>query len=348
MKVLVVHPGPSFSVADVHNGLVKGLKANGVEVGALGLGNRLDFFAQAEIRTKTGYVKALSDEQAIEMAARDIEVACYEFWPDVIVIVSGFFIPPKLWGILKRRPHHVVYWATESPYEDDRQGRPAQYADTVVLNDPTNLEMFRRDVNANTHYFPHSYDPDVHHAGPGKPEMQSDFAFIGTGFPSRIEWFERVDWSGIDARIGGNWTDLPESSPIYPLMFTDPSECMDNTQTADAYRSTKIGLNLYRKEHSEGAHADGWAMGPREVELAACGTFFFREPRPEGDELFPHLPLVTGPEEFGDLARWWLKHDDKRTELASAARAAIADRTFQNSAARLLGIVERAGRKIAA
>lgn len=32
--------------------------------------------------------------------------------------------------------------------------------------------------------------------------------------------------------------------------------------------------------------------------LAACGTFFARDPRPEGDELFPMLPTFTDPGEF--------------------------------------------------
>jgi spore maturation protein CgeB len=120
---------------------------------------------------------------------------------------------------------------------------------------------------------------------------------------------------------------------------------MDNTVTADLYRSAKVSANIYRKEHSDDATADGWAMGPREVELAACGTFFMRESRPEGDALFPHHPIFGSPAEFGDLLRWWLARPELRESAASAAQAAIADRTFSNSAARLLRLVEAAGAK---
>ena len=42
MKVLLVHPGASFSVSDVYDGLRKGLVANGAEVGIVNLGDRLD------------------------------------------------------------------------------------------------------------------------------------------------------------------------------------------------------------------------------------------------------------------------------------------------------------------
>lgn len=346
MKVLVVHPGVDFSVSDVYNGLVKGLRANGCEVGVLNLNDRIQLYTRAEIKGDDGeYRKAVSEDAAMSMAALGIEAACYRQWPDVVIIVSGFYIPPTLWGVLAMRPHHVVYWCTESPYEDDRQGRPARYADTVVLNDPTNLGQFRTDVNPNTHYFPHSYDPDLHKPGPSVPDFASDFAFVGTGFPSRIEWLERVDWSGINAKLGGNWQQVADDSPLIPLLMHGKRLCMDNDITADVYRSTKASMNLYRKEHSDDAHADGWAMGPREVELAACGTFFFRETRGEGDALFPMLPMIDTPEEFGDQLRWWLAHDTEREAAALAARAAIADRTFTNTAARLLRTIESAPRK---
>lgn len=349
MRVLIVHPGPNFSVSDVFDGLAKGLRQNGCEVAMFNLDDRLEFYSRAHIKQDDEtFVQAFSQDAAATMASVGLEAACYRFWPDVIVVVSGFFIPPAVWGILARRPHHVVYWATESPYEDDRQARPGRYADTVILNDPTNLDSYREQINTNTHYLPHSYDPDKHHPGPGDPDLACDFGFVGTGFQSRIDFFERVDWDGIHALFGGNWRQTDKRSVIRSRLAHGVKQCMNNDTTADLYRSCKVSANLYRKEHSEQANADGWAMGPREVELAACGTFFLREPRPEGDELFPFLPTFTEPDEFSELVRWYVKHDTAREMHAERAREAIADRTFKNHAAELLRIVERAGTKIAA
>lgn len=347
MRVLLAHPGPAFSVADVYNGLHKGLLANGCQVGTYNLDERLEFYTRAHVRQDDGtYTKAFDDQAAVELAAIGLENICYEWWPDVVVIVSGFFIPPRLWDVFRHRPHHVVYYCTESPYEDDRQANGARYADTVILNDPTNLDWFRGEVNKRTFYMPHSYDPDVHHPGSGAPTC--DFAFVGTGFPSRIAWLERVDWSGIDVKLGGHWKGLTDDSPLARFVVHDRAECMDNTDAADLYRSARASANLYRKETSEGGTADGWAMGPREVELAACGTFFFREPRGEGDTLFPLLPHLPSVDEFGDHLRWWLSHDRQRQRAIDGARMAILDRTFKNSAARLLELIESAGRIIAA
>jgi spore maturation protein CgeB len=336
-------------VADVYNGLIKGLRECGCDVGILNLDDRIEYYSRAEVPRPDGtYTQALELRAAMEMAAQGIEVSCYEWWPDVVIVVSGFFVPPKVWRVLSMRPHHVVYWCTESPYEDDKQAEPARFADTVVLNDPTNLEQFQDEVNANTHYFPHSYDPAIHHPGPVTPVFRSDFAFVGTGFPSRIDWLNQVDFTGINAKLAGNWQALDDDSPLLPMLIHGKDQCMDNKVTANVYRSTKVSLNLYRKEHSEDAHANGWAMGPREVELAACGTFFIREPRGEGDTVFPMLPIVASPAEFNEQLRWWLSHDKQREQAAESARASIVDRTFKNTAARLLRLVEASRRQVAA
>jgi hypothetical protein len=82
-------------------------------------------------------------------------------------------------------------------------------------------------------------------------------------------------------------------------------------------------------------------MGPREVELAALGVAFLRDPRGEGDELLPMLPTFDGPDDFADKLRWWLSHDRERDEAALKAQAAVADRTFANHAAQLLRLLER-------
>lgn len=341
MRVLLVHPGPDFSVADVHDGLAAGLRANGCEVGVVNLNDRLSFYCGAHLERDGGFIPALEYNAAVRMAAKGIEVACYEFWPDVIVIVSGFFVPPEVWGVLARRPHHKVLWCTESPYEDDKQATPAAYADTVILNDPTNLTALRM-VNPRTWYLPHSYDPGRHHPGDPDPALACDFAFVGTGFPSRIEFFEQVDWTGIDARFAGNWEGVTAESPLAGLVARRANWCMDNGDAADLYRSARVTANLYRKETTEGGTADGWAIGPREVELAACGSFFMREPRAEGDALFPGLPTFTTPADFQTQLRWWLDHPTQRTSAAAHARAAIAKRTFEATAAQLLSLVDGA------
>lgn len=328
----MVHPGPEYSVSDVHRGWLKGLAAVGVEVREYNLHDRLNFFASAWHMTVDGeFVKALDKEQVVHVAAGGVKQACYDWWPDVVIVISGFFVNQHLIDVMRDRGHKVVCVMTESPYQDDHQLDQADRFDAVVLNDPTNLARFL-DVNPNSLYLPHCYDPDIHHPGPS--DFEADCAFVGTAFPSRVEFMQRVDWAGIDLALAGNWADVPDDLTRY--VVHDPDDCLPNERTADVYRGTLTSFNLYRTEAQRSELSDGWAMGPREVELAACGTWFARQSRPEGDDLFPMLPLFETPEELGDQIRWALAHPDERHNAAERARAAVMDRTFDVNAKRLL------------
>ena len=101
----------------------------------------------------------------------------------------------------------------------------------------------------------------------------------------------------------------------------------------------QVSANLYRAEAQDGCDAEGWAMGPREVEPAACGTFYLTEERGENREVLPMVPTFDCPEELGDKIRWWLAHPEARDKVTREAQEATADRTFANHAARLLQLI---------
>lgn len=334
MRALLVEPGPHFSVADVARGWDSGLTACGVQVAKLNLGDRMGFFTGAHLERNGKMVQAFETEAALHLAAEGIEAACYRWWPDVVIVVSGFFVPPLVYEAMRERGHTIVLIHTESPYEDDRQLARAGFAHVNVLNDPTNIEQFPD----RTVYLPHCYDPAIHRPAPADPDMVTEFFFCGTGYPSRVEFFEQVDWRGVHYAFGGNW---PHDSYLRDALVHDPAHCLDNTEAVRWYQSTLTSANLYRVEAEHDNHSQGWALGPREVELAATGTWFARQPRGEGDEVFPMLPTFTDPHELGELIRWAIHHPAERDYAARAARAAVADRTFQHNAAELLRLLDR-------
>lgn len=337
MRVLAVRPGPHFSVLDVHHGWVNALRSFGVVVEEFQLDDRLDFFSGALLERDGELRNAFDYESSVRLAAAGLKEVCYDFWPDAILVTSGFFIPPDFYKVFRDRGHKLVALFTESPYEDDKQIARAGLFDVVLINDPTNIDAFRTQ-NPQTFYVPHAHDPAVHRPGPGLPEFQCDLGFVGTGYPSREAFLTACDLDGLSVKIGGNWKHAGpwiRDRLVHPVEF-----CLDNPETVALYQSARSSLNLYRKEASADHLVDGWAMGPREVELAACGTFFLREPRGEGDEVFPFLPTITDPAEVRPLLDWWLAHDMERNEAVRLAHAAIADRTFANHAAQLLKLLQ--------
>lgn len=351
MRWLIVHPGPNFSVDDVYRGWAEALSGLGEQVMEYHLDDRLQFFdsalmpapgAMPDADGRALARKAMTREQATENAADGLMGACLRWWPDVVLVVSAFFIPEFYFEVMRARRFRIVMLFTESPYQDSEHLHMAKYADIALVNDPVNIERYREACPV-AEYVPHSYRPSVHYPAPAEAVRDIDLAFVGTGFPSRIRFFEDMSLDGLDVALGGLWPALAQDSPLRPLLLPheDGDGCMVNERTADLYRRAKAGINFYRREAEQGWDQQAYAIGPREVELAACGTFFLRDPRPESDELFPMLPAFDGPGDAGEKLRWWLAHDSARVKAAGMAREAIAGRTFGNAAKRLLTLLDK-------
>jgi hypothetical protein len=340
VRILLIDPGPAFSVRDVYTGWRDAFRQLGCQVAEFNLGDRCDFYTQVLYRRDGEVQRALDDEQALRLAMNGIKAACYEFWPDVVLVVSAFYIPKGIYDLLRSRRHKLGILHTEEPYEHDRQLERASWVDFNLINDPTNLDAFV-EVNPYTWYVPHAYDPAIHCPGPADPDLACDFAFVGTGYPSRMRFFETVDWRDWSVTFAGNWQWTAESSPLRRFLGHDLEACLPNHETVRLYRSCKASANLYRREAERPELSAGWAMGPREVELAATETFFLRESRREGDDILNMFPIIDDPAGFGETLGWWLARDDAREKAARAAREAIADRTFVNNARQLLQLIER-------
>ena len=54
-----------------------------------------------------------------------------------------------------------------------------------------------------------------------------DFAFVGTGYASRIAFMEAMDLAGLDVVLAGNWQQLAEHSPLHAHVAHDerPLDC---------------------------------------------------------------------------------------------------------------------------
>lgn len=340
MRWLAVHPGPAYSVHDTFVGWVEALRGLGEHVVEYPLGAALTFYDAALLEAGPGvFRKAFTAEQATEKAVDRLCGALWKVRPDVLFIVSGFFTDDQVLDLARRDGTRIVLLCTEEPYEHDRHLKLAPHVDLILADDPTNLEALQ--AAARAVYMPKAFRPAVHHPGPADPLLACDFSFVGTGYPSRIQYLEAMDLDGIDVLLAGNWTRLEEASPLRQYITGDLEDCLDNEVTANIYRSTAVGLNLYRREANRPELSAGWAMGPRELELAACGAFFLRDSRGEGDELLPMLPVVTSPAEATEQLRWWLAHPDERAAAAGKALVAVQDRTFDNNAARLMRLMEK-------
>ena len=248
--MLIVHPGPSFSVSDVYAGWNEALRGLGLNVQSYNLGDLLTFYDAAwlELGASTEehpqFRKALSHEQAIEMAANRIYSTAYQFLPEVILIVSGFFIGHDMLDVLRSRGHKIVILHTESPYEDGIQLERACRADISLVNDPYNLDQFRK-ASKLAEYVPHAYRPHLHHPGPLIPQLASDLALRRhrLRLPHRVL---RGHGPRRARRVPRRQLDPAgrRQSPLNKHLAHDKGECLDNDQVVTVYNSAKARHQL--------------------------------------------------------------------------------------------------------
>jgi spore maturation protein CgeB len=328
-------------VLDVHRGWVRALRRAGMDVIEAGHDERLAYFSAVNERQPEGC--AATGQDVARVASEGLLAKAYLHLPDVVLITSGFFVPTEAMDAFRARGHKVVVILTESPYEDLYARNISAHADLAIINDPTNLDWFR-EAQPQTYYMPHAYDPDVHYPREPEPDNASELCWIGTAYPSRVAFWEAVDLSGLDVKLGGNWQALDEGSHLHKYLIDEPTFCIDNDDTARMYASTKASVNMYRREATSAKAAQGWAMGPREVELAACKTFFATESRPENRQVLPMVPVYSDPDDFSRKLRWWLAHDQARTDVVEGAFEAIKGRTFDHSVAFMLDALDNLSR----
>jgi spore maturation protein CgeB len=351
LRILLVHPGASWSTADVYDGLLYGLRKHNVWVEPYRLDTRIEASGGAlhalwRIKKKEqpdlpkphiADIMYHAGVGVIEMALR-LQV-------DVVLIVSGMLQHPDTITMLKRAGIKVVVLFTETPYDEDKELAMAATVDGCWTNERSSLPKFRA-VNPASGYLPHAWHPGKHFISarelPGDLPHH-DVVFVGSGFVERVEWFNSIDWTGIDLGLYGSWKGLGLSKKLKKYVR---AENIDNAMAASLYRRAKIGLNLYRtkmgwgltRQHVHGAES----LSPRAYELAACGSFHLSEYRAEVAEVFGDLvPTFSTPTEAAALIRLWLQDDAGRARVAAQLPACVAECSWERRAATVLADLSR-------
>jgi len=355
MKVLLAHPGASWSTADVFDGLNYGLQQLGVEVQHYRLDTRLEASANALHALWRKRKKAQPDlpkpnnVDIVYHAGVGIVEAALRWQPDVVLIVSAMFLHPDVVLMLKRARQRVCVLFTESPYDHAEELKIAAMVDGCWTNERACLPDFRA-VNPRSGYLAHGWHPLKHGPHPldlGVGVRAHDVVFVGSFFPERVEFFNAIDWTGIDLGIYGTWKGLGLKKQVRACCYGDQIE---NVYASALYRAAKIGLNLYRTRGSKRlplTHADGRrlvpeSLSPRAYELAACGAFSISEARAEVSEVFgERVPTFSTAAEASVLMRTWLQDDSGRRQMAAELPACVAEASWVERAKTVAGDLQR-------
>jgi hypothetical protein len=345
MRLLLCHPGAVNSIHDVFSGLRFGLQHHGVAP----LEYRLD--VRAAVAHKTLHVMARQArkvhpdvpkptsadvlyEASIGMVARALRHKV-----DAVLIVSAMYVHPDALVLMKRAGLRVCVLFTETPYDLEQELRTAAMVDGCWTTERSALPQFRA-VNTTSGYLPHAWHPETHR--PDLPDTTHvsthDVVFVGSGWSERVEWFNAIDWEGINLGIyGPGWLRGLKKS-LRGCVHDGP---VTNAVASALYRRAKVGLNLYRNVNREGHVVVGESLSPRAYELAACGVFHLSEYRPEVREVFGALvPTFRTPTEAAALMRMWLADDAGRAQIAAQLPARVAEASWIHRTETVLGDLE--------
>lgn len=350
LKVLLVHPGASWSTADVFDGLLYGLRQHLVDV----VSYRLDTRIEASGKALHALWRMKKKEQpdipkpnpadilyhsgigALEMALRERV--------DVVIVVSAMLLHPDVIVMMKRAKLRVTVLFTESPYDHEQEMKIASMVDGCWTNERACVADFRA-VNKKAGYLAHAWHPLKHFVSTRSiGELPShDVVFVGTGFSERVTWFNSIDWTGIDLGLYGTWKGLGLKKQVQACL---KGEQVTNEMAAALYRRSKVGLNLYRQSKGWGRKAPkitrADSLSPRAYELAACGVFHLSDYRAEVAEVFGELvPTFTSPTEAAALIRLWLNDPDGRARVSQHLPACVAESSWVNRAETVLGDLYR-------
>jgi hypothetical protein len=330
MKALVCHPGASWATHDVYKGVVEGLRAADGHIVEWRLDGRIErwhaflhYLWRKQRREQKGQAwPKPSAADTLHMATTGLIERALEKHCTDLIVVSAMFLPPDKIELAKRAGLRVWLLTTETPYDLDDELRLAAMVDGVWTNERAAVDLFRQ-VTRNVAYLPHAWRSGVHNVTMPAQVAPCDVLFCGSYFPERVEWFEAIDWTGIDLHLYGTTELIAKTSPLRAYC---KGGLVPNDQLAALAKTAAITINFFRRP-AAGRVAE--SCNPRVIEMAAAGCCVVTDARPEVVERFgDSMPTFATPTEAAALIRGLLADPSRRRACADGARAAVADATW--------------------
>ena len=331
---------------DLYEGWTEALHGLGEQVWTFNLDRRLQFFDAALINDDgaaddEGHLlihKALTRPAAIEMATHEILKPAFLAWPDVVLLISGFWYDTLLLDVMRGRGMKVVLLHTETPYQTDEQLTRAAHADINLVNDPTGIELYREFGPAE--YMPHSYRPPVHHPAAAGAAKKWDLSFVGTGFPVPGGVF-RADGPGRAGRQPGRAVARPAPGlAAAGLGHVRARGVREQRRDRGNLPAVPVRPQRLPPRIRAGPRRRRLGDGPPGGRARRVRHLVHPGPAPANPtRILRMLPSFTSPAEASDQIRWALANPAARDKAAAQARAAIEDRTFDANAKRLLKLL---------
>jgi len=258
----------------------------------------------------------LSPLKSISFAARFFKSKVNEllaneirnYSPDIIHVSFAKFLDVKTIALMRQAAPNAFLIGIDVdlwPELHKNRLRVAAELDVVLTTYGDNGQQALRQDGVRCVFMPNMCDPDVEHRYEVSDRWKSDILFTG-----KIK-HKHYATEDIRSELVGRLVTM-KNCAVYGCCGR-PS--IGGIQYLYAISRAKIGLSVNAVNDIRLYHSD------RPTQYMACGTFVLAKRVPDTDLLFRdgvHLKYFDTAEEFFDLAKWYLAHEDERIKIANA------------------------------
>jgi len=343
----------------------------GQELFVYELKDRIKFYQKAIEGMIKGTEKRVALSEVYSVACQGLITSVVQAWPDLILYITGQYIPNWVTGLIRQRFPHIkqAVWYTESPYMIAYEIQRAPSYDYVFTCDKSCEEIYKR-FNPQSYYLPTAYNSNFEWKRTKelrrweKIIYQPDVFFVGSEVPGRLEFLkELISYIKGKAllKLFGVFPSIeqglaPELEPFYvPVALT-------KFEVIKYYNNAKITLNHFRENESKSFLLDAktrqplldaegkqivkdlppYSISPRVYEIMAAGGFLLTSKRPEIDDLFVDGEDLVTFEDAKDCAEKileYLDREEERKRIAENGQKKIEKHTYVNRMERMLEII---------
>ena|GEM_PF-3433965 len=285
------------------------------------------------------------DEESLERALGWLYEEVREFRPHLFLAMYGSNVPRSLVAAAKKAGAVCALWATDDPYAVDLS---LEYAcrgyDLVFTVERAAVPEYER-VGVPAHYLPLACCPEFHRRVEVPRRYRSEVLFVGTGFPSRVDLFERLAEALPQRKLkvlGTGWRALSLPNVDVEERLVGPAEGVRWVCGAGVVLNPHRGKDELAGGNARGVPAE--SPNPRLFEIAACGAYQICDARPGVIEL--GVPVYRSAEELAELVERALScPEDAAREAERLRQLAVGGHTYRHRVreiARLVGKREAA------
>jgi spore maturation protein CgeB len=254
------------------------------------------------------------------------------YYPDIIMALSMKYLDAEMVRALREAAPNAVFVGRDGDaFPENFPIRIATGREMDIVTMPSAgrfLQTYKEGGVECCAFIPFCCDPDIQYLYEVEDKWKTDIVFTGKAEHTRLQ--RNDDRYKIVKRL----SQMPNAK-LYGCFGRARTQGLD---CFHALSNAKIGLSINIANDVRLYHSD------RFINIPACGTFTLAKRAPGYDLLFEdgvHLRYFDTPEEFFELAEWYLKHEQQRERIAKAGmERAHIEFNCERIAKHLLDLIE--------